>query len=418
MIKQIIVTACFFLTLASFAQSGSASPYSYFGIGESRFKGNHENRSMSGVAIEQDSIHMNILNPASFAAIKLTTFTVGSGYTSTKIKSDKGDANAQRTTLDYLAIALPLGKMGVGFGLLPYTSVGYNIESVNSGLNGNNNRLTGSGGLNKAFLGLGYTVAPNFVVGADIQYNFGSIKNSNLEFTTAIPIGTQVDSKADLTGLSMNFGAMYQGKINKNLNYYGSATFMPGSTLVSNTAKTISTVQYDANFALVINDFVDLGLIRKDIKIPAKITLGAGIGQSRKWLLGTQIAYQMSNGGASGVNNSKNTTYGEQASYSLGGYYIPNYNLYSKYYQKITYRAGLKYSKTGIITNSKSIDEMGVTLGFGLPSPYRDSMSNFNIGLEYGKRGTTSNGLIQENYVSLSLSFSLNEKWFRQSKFN
>jgi hypothetical protein len=418
MIKKIIVTACFFLSLASFAQSGSASPYSYFGIGESRFKGTLENRSMSGVAVEQDSIHMNILNPASFAGIRLTTFTMGGGYTGTKMKSDKGDAKAQRTTLDYLAVALPLGKMGVGFGLLPYSSVGYNIESLSSDPEGNNNRLTGSGGLNKAFLALGYTIIPNLVVGADIQYNFGRIKNSNLEFITSIPVGTKEENKADLNGFSANFGIMYQGKINKNLNYYSSVTYMPQSNLVSSNTRTISTVQYDPNFNLVVNDIVDSGLIRKDIKIPEKMTFGAGIGKSRKWLVGTQIVYQNIGGSGNGVNDAKNVTYENYSNYSVGGYYVPSYNIFSKYYQKITYRAGLKYGKTGTIVNSKSIDEAGITLGFGLPSPSGSSLSNFNIGLEFGKKGTTSNGLIQEKYGSFSLSFSLNDRWFRQSKFN
>jgi hypothetical protein len=418
MIKKIIVTACFFLTLASFAQSGSASPYSYFGIGESRFKGTLENRSMSGVAIEQDSIHMNILNPASFAAIRLTTFTMGGGYTGTKMKSDKGDAKAQRTTLDYLAVALPLGKMGVGFGLLPYSSVGYNIESLSSDPDGNNNRLTGSGGLNKAFLALGYTIIPNLVVGADIQYNFGRIKNSNLEFITSIPVGTKEENKADLNGFSANFGIMYQGKINKKLNYYSSVAYMPQSNLVSSNTRTISTVRYDQNFNLIVTDVVDSGLIRKDIKIPEKITFGAGIGKSKKWLVGTQIVYQNIGGSGNGVNDAKNVTYENYSNYSVGGYYVPNYNLFSKYYQKITYRAGLKYGKTGTVVNSKSIDEAGITLGFGLPSVSGGSLSNFNIGLEFGKKGTTSNGLIQENYGSFSLSFSLNDRWFRQSKFN
>lgn len=416
MIKKIIVTACFLLTLASFAQSGSASPYSYFGVGESRFKGTLENRSMSGVAIEQDSIHMNILNPASFAAIRLTTFTMGGGYTGTKMKSDKGDASANRTTLDYLAVALPLGKMGVGFGLLPYSSIGYNIESLSSDPNGNNNRLTGSGGLNKAFVALGYTIIPNLVVGADMQYNFGRINNSNLEFLTSIPVGTKEENKSDLNGFSANFGIMYQGKINKNLNYYSSLAYMPQSNLTSSTTRTISTVQYDANFNLAIVDAIDSELIVKDIKIPEKITFGVGIGKSRKWLVGTQIVYQNIGGSGNGVNDAKNVTYENYSNYSLGGYYVPNYNLFSKYYQKITYRAGFKYGKTGAIVNSKSIDEAGITLGFGLPSG--GSMSNFNIGFELGRRGTTANGLIQENYGSFSVSFSLNDKWFRQSKFN
>jgi hypothetical protein len=48
MIKKIIVSACLLLSLVSFAQEGTASPYSYYGIGDVRFKGTVENRSMAG----------------------------------------------------------------------------------------------------------------------------------------------------------------------------------------------------------------------------------------------------------------------------------------------------------------------------------------------------------------------------------
>src|SRR6476660_1980061 len=202
MIKKIIVIVCFFFSLVTSAQSGSASPYSSFGLGESKFKGNLENRSMGGLNIEQDSLHINILNPASFAAIRLTTFTIGGNYTSTKLKSDSESGTAQRTTMDYLAIALPLGKFGVGFGLMPYTSVGYNIQSTSSEPDGINNVLKGTGGLNKAFFSLGYTVIPNLVVGADIQYVFGRINNSNLEYISGVMIGTQEENKADLNGFT------------------------------------------------------------------------------------------------------------------------------------------------------------------------------------------------------------------------
>ena len=88
MIKKIIVSACLLLSLVSFAQEGTSSPYSFYGIGDVRFKGTVESRSMAGVAVEQDSIHINLENPASFANLKLTTFTVGGTYYTTKLKSD------------------------------------------------------------------------------------------------------------------------------------------------------------------------------------------------------------------------------------------------------------------------------------------------------------------------------------------
>jgi len=411
MIKKIIVIACFFFSLMSNAQSGSASPYSFFGIGESRFKGNLENRSMGGLNIEQDSLHINILNPASFAAMRFTAFTIGGNYTSTKLKTDSKSDNAKRSTLDYLAIALPLGKMGVGFGLLPYTSVGYNIESTNPEPDGKNNILKGTGGLNKAFFSLGYTVISNLVVGADIQYNFGRINNSNLEFLSGVLIGTEEKNKADLNGFAANFGAMYKYKIYKKTNLYTSFTYTPQAKLSSTNTKTISTVTYNSNYDVAVFDPLLEKEIRTDLKIPQKTSFGFGVGETKKWLLGAQFVFQNIGKLTDDYNTASNVTYGKSSSYSLGGFYVPRNNVFSKYYQKVVYRGGLRYAKTGTIIDSQEIYEKAITFGMGLP--VINSLSNINVGLEYGQRGTTSHGLIQENYFTLAISFSLNDKWFR-----
>jgi hypothetical protein len=79
------------------------------------------------------------------------------------------------------------------------------------------------------------------------------------------------------------------------------------------------------------------------------------------------------------------------------------------------YRAGLKFEKTGLVINSQSINDMGATLGIGLP--VSGSFSNVNLGFEIGKKGTTASNLIQENYAILSLSLSLNDRWFQKRKF-
>jgi hypothetical protein len=42
-------------------------------------------------------------------------------------------------------------------------------------------------------------------------------------------------------------------------------------------------------------------------------------------------------------------------------------------------------------------------------------VSKIDIGFEFGKQGTTSNGLIEENYFNLSIGLSLSDKWFRKS---
>jgi len=57
-----------------------------------------------------------------------------------------------------------------------------------------------------------------------------------------------------------------------------------------------------------------------------------------------------------------------------------------------------------------------MSLGAGLP--ITGTFSNVNIGIEFGKKGTTSAGLVQENYLNFSVGFSFNDKWFVKSKFN
>jgi long-subunit fatty acid transport protein len=416
MIKKIIVSACLLLSLVSFAQEGTASPYSYYGIGDVRFKGTVESRSMAGVAVEQDSVHINLENPASFSNLKFTTFTIGGTLNTVELKSDNKTATAKRTTLDYLAVGLPLGKWGVGFGLIPYSSVGYKIESLSGNLNATNRRYDGSGDLNRAFLGAGYKITPKFSVGADVQYNFGTIETSSLEFVTGIPVGTREMNTSMLSGFNFNVGAMYQTKINKKLTLYSGLNYTIENTLKSKNTRNISTVIYNSGFDFAVLDIVGEQKSNVDLLFPGKISVSAGIGESKKWLIGGKAAYQKTAAQANSYNESSNVGYGRYGSLSLGGYYVPNYSSFSSYAKRIVYRGGLRYEKTGLVVKGESINDIGLSLGLGLP--ITGSLSNVNIGFELGKRGTTNSNLVEENYAKISVGFSLNDEWFQQRKFD
>ena len=82
----------------------------------------------------------------------------------------------------------------------------------------------------------------------------------------------------------------------------------------------------------------------------------------------------------------------------------------------MTYRGGLRYEKTGLVINNESINDLAVTVGVGMP--LSGTFSNVNFGIEVGKKGTTTAGLVQENYANVSVSLSINEQWFVKRKFN
>jgi len=410
MIKKIIVSACLLISFVSFAQQGTASPYSFFGIGDVRFKGTLENRSMAGVAVEQDSIHLNIENPSSYASLGQTTFTVGGTFASSVLKTSDKSEKAQRSTFDYLAVGIPMGKFGAAFGLIPVTSVGYKIQNDLTDVEGaTSSQLQGKGGVNKVFFGAGYKIKKNWTIGADAQYNFGKITTTSLELVTGVQSSTTETNTSELSGVSFNIGTMYQTKIDKKLSLFTSLSYTFASTLASHNTRVISVSTDPDPYVVPPTD--------TDLKLPNKITFGAGIGQARKWLVGTSMSFQGNGELANYYNSADNVSYEKYQKFAVGGYYIPNYASFTSQLSRITYRAGLKYEKIGLIINNESIKDVGMNLGAGIPLG-NGSFSNVNVGLEFGKRGTVSANLVQENYINFSLSFSFNDRWFVKSKFN
>ena len=190
MIKKLVVVLIVAFASQLQAQEGTASPYSFYGIGSLKFKGTVENRSMGGLSIYNDSIHLNLLNPAGYTGNNIKSFNnesrpvkfaIGGSYSSLNLKSDSGSEKANSTTFDYLALSVPMGKFGFGFGLLPYTSVGYKLESRNDN-DDVSNRYRGEGGVNKAFAGLAYQINEKLSVGVEASYNFGNVKNSSVAY--------------------------------------------------------------------------------------------------------------------------------------------------------------------------------------------------------------------------------------------
>ena len=418
MIKKLIVPAFLFFTLISFAQQGTSSPYSFYGIGDVKFKGTAENRAMGGLTIYSDSIHLNFQNPASYTNLKLTTFSLGGTFLTTDLSTNSQSEKARRTAMDYLAVGLPLGKFGVGFGLMPYSSVGYNIQSYKAATATDTQEIkqfSGTGGINKVFFGVGYTLTKKWSLGLDYSYNFGKIETYSFRYKEGLQYGAREKNLSDISGGTLTAGVTFNTPINKQVNGFASLTYSPDSKLSSANFRNIATIQYSSMGAEIIVQSSDVDVDNTSMTLPSKLAVGFGIGQNKKWMLGTEITFQKSSNMGNRFNDINNVNYENATRYSLGGFFIPNYNSFSKYYQKIVYRGGLRYENTGLIINKTSIKDYAVTAGLGLP--IIGVFSNINIGLEYGQRGTTSAGLIQENYTNFTIGLSLNDKWFQKRRF-
>jgi hypothetical protein len=348
----------------------------------------------------------------------LTTFSLGGTYLTTNLSTNSQNEKARRTAMDYLAVGLPLGKLGVGFGLMPYSSVGYNIQSTIAATSTNAQEIkqySGTGGINKVFFGAGYALTKKLSVGVDYSYNFGKIQTYSFRFIEGIQYGSREKNLSDITGGTLTAGLNFNTPINKKINGFASLTYSPDSKLSSSNSRNIATIQYSSSGAEILVQPLDVDVDNTTITLPSKLAVGLGVGESKKWMLGTEITFQKSSNMGNRFNDINNVNYENSTRVSVGGFYIPNYKTFSKYYEKIIYRGGLRYENTGLIINNTSIKDYGVNAGVGLP--LIGVFSNVNIGFEYGQRGTTSANLVQENYFNISIGFSLNDKWFQKRRF-
>ena len=415
MIKKIVVCLVLLFTFNSVAQDGTSSPYSFYGIGDVRFKGTIESRLMGGLSLS-DSIHINIHNPAANASLKYTTFAVAGNFNAVKFKTFNKDDKAQRSAIDYLALGFPIGKkFGTTFGLLSYSSVGYKIATRNTD-NTFAKNSKGNGGVNKAFIGFGYKVNKNLSLGLDMNYSFGKIETKVIQKSVNVQYGAQQDNISDLSGLEVNLGATYQRKLYKNLDFYSSLVYTPQAKLTSENSSTLSSIVYNDEFENQIVESNEAINSTEAIKLPSKIAIAAGIGQPRKWLVGAEITSKQSSNFSNRFGSYEGVNFENATKIAVGGYYIPNYNSFKSYFNKVTYRGGFRYENTGLVIDNQSINEQAFTLGLGLP--LGGTFSNINIGAEFGKRGTTKANLIQENFLNVVIGLSLNDLWFIKRKYD
>ena len=88
----------------------------------------------------------------------------------------------------------------------------------------------------------------------------------------------------------------------------------------------------------------------------------------------------------------------------------------TSYLSKVKYRFGFYNFQTPIQLNNNKINETGLTFGIGLPN--QRSKTIYDLSLLLGRRGTTNDNLIAENFVEIGLSINFDAIWFIKRKYD
>ncbi|HEY6193130.1 MAG TPA: hypothetical protein VI215_12475 [Bacteroidota bacterium] len=397
-------------TAAAFA-GGGGSVYTRHGIGDLRYGTSGRGTGMGGVGIALlSSGVVDPLNPATWGVDNRTQFSISGFYEGFASSDDRNSTYLSQASFNGLMFAIPLiPRWGVvlGAGITPYSRVDYNIVSPSS-QNGYDYtvRYQGDGGLSQGHLGFSAMPDSQLLLGAKMNYYFGTIRNTlDQSFTPAQYTDAEDIRLTRFNGLGATFGIVYRGL--KNI-----LNLPAGQTL--NIGAVVSTVSRMNSAEERYFTYTTSSLTTRDTVLnpegTTRLPLAAGGGiafTAERYSLGADFTYQ--NWNAYTVNDVKSPDVRDSYRFSAGGELIPKREASAPFFQRLAYRAGFFYDASYYDIKGEPINEIGFTAGIGVPI-VSDTRLHFTTG--YSFRGTTDQQLQKDRILRFTVTLTAGELWF------
>ncbi|MDP4711869.1 MAG: hypothetical protein NWR67_13500 [Saprospiraceae bacterium] len=443
--KIILLACCLLIGFSLMAQSSAIrpkinSPYSRFGLGNLLDQHFAMAGGMGGLGQTMvDPYHFNHVNPASLGFLVNTVFEVGTHVQWNEMREGDQLENYWSGNLNYMGLAMPLKNsinrtldkddspwaFGMAFSLMPYSEVGYYMETTETHpVAGDvNNVLKGTGGTYKFRWGNAVRYK-SLALGANLGYHFGKLTYNRrlvLQDLTA-RYDSELQDEFSINGFNLELGGQYALLFKKKT---GSGTreasgkrLLVGVTYSNSyDINTNSSLFYFRdNFAYIDQDTVSF---QKEISGEGVMpgTFGAGLSFETANKLKIGVEYTATRW-TDYRNMAKPESLADASRMAFGLEYIPDYQSYNNYLKRVRYRFGGFLRTDPRTVDGDALQHYGLTLGFGLPVVLpRQQLSFINFAVEAGQFGLED--VLQENYVKIQVGFTLNDNtWFFKRKFN
>lgn len=436
-----VISMVFFFGLNSlYSQNITDSPYSRYGIGliqTAKFNGNFGMggagiawrastykpqlndslaKSNSGM-LDRSTNYINPANPASFSNISLTTFEFSILSSFASYSSTEQEVWNNNTYFNHLALAFPITEYwGAGFGIRPYSSVGYeygNTQSINNGEKVDFS-YQGSGGANQFFISNSFEIKKRLSLGFSASYIFGNIANQRRVVFNETPssFNSLEINEFAMGDFLFDLGFQYYANINNDYRLTIGATASLDNSLEARASSLLRTYVGREGY----ESYKDTVHFSEDNEIEVDIPLHYGLGfaleQNGKWI--AMLDYRMRIWSIEDFTSNVSATNGHLIQLSYEN--LAEYTGIGSYISRLGYRAGIQYNTSILSIDGNDVAEYGISFGTSLP--LRKSFSMLIFGIELLQRGTHSNNLIKENFINLHLGVTINDKWFIQSKYD
>lgn len=412
------------------AQSGTNSPYSQYGLGLLNEQSSGFNRGMNGLGLGfREHNQVNYLNPASYSAIDSLTFIFDAGLSGqlTNFSENGQRINAKNADFEYAVAGFRVFKhVGVSFGIVPFTNVGYNY-SISDFLDGDRNTTytntyNGSGGIHQVYVGAGWEFVKGLSVGANIAYLWGDIDRSVVNSYSDGYINTL--SKyytATVSNYKLDIGLQYSFNLNKKNALAVGFTYGLGHKLnadptcmvISTNSNTgvADTTSFTVNNGFELPTSYGAGLMwnhNNKLKVGADFTLQkwGGIKYPVYRIINDEQSYELTD-----------DYYSDRYKVTFGGEFCNN-EMSRSFFDRVRFRAGVSYATSYYKINGlDGPDEISASIGFGIPiiNAY-NNRSFLNVSGQWVH--SSAKGMLTENTFRINVGITFNERWFMKWKVN
>ena len=407
----------------AWAQGGTNSPYSQFGIGALSDQSQSMSRGMNGVGYGlRQGNNVNTLNPASYSGVDSLTmlFDMGVSGQFTHYEEGKLKRNASLASFEYVVGSFRAWKnVGVSFGLLPYSSVGYeySTSSRDQNLGQLTESFTGSGGLHEVFLGFGWRLMKPLSIGVNAGYLWGSIDRSVLPDADATANSLRKNYSTSVSNYKLDIGAQWVQPIGRFDRLTLGAVVGLGHNLKNDAEMTIVSTNQLSNSsdttALKLTDAFELPMsfgVGAAYQHAGKLTLAADFTLDKwgdvKFPTFTGNEYRLQSG-----------LLKDRMKISVGLDWLPNPSqMGGRFLEHVHYRLGAGYATPYYYINGKEgPKELSVSAGFGIPIVnMHNNRSVLNISGQWVRSSATD--FLTENYFRINIGVTFNERWFMKWK--
>ena len=433
MLKRIHVTALLLLCPAIlFAQViepdrvRTGSFYSSFGLGApaDAYSPYSLGMGLYGVSVLNQT-SPSLSNPSHWGLLGITQAQISAGLTNFEATDGISSASHSILAIESFQFSLPIlrERLGVSVVFQPitradftrinnYSTTGELFDSIDYGVN-----TIGTGGINKAEIGLGYKLSDIFSIGyAGSIYLLAQREEAITAFSESQFRNNRMVETTTGSSIGHRFGAtlwLQEAFRSEDQLILGSSINLPVSIDTDRSIKTFRNIDGQQQ-EVELNE--ESPGRTGNVKFPLEFNFGITYYFNNLNSFTSELQYQNWDSAEYSYSAEREGYFSDRFKAGVGYQHHAYQRQQAQgFFSDLRYSVGASYDQGFLTISGQDIETYSFHAGIAVPSP--TSRSSVDLSFNFGIRGTESENLVKENIWGFKLSLNLAEFMFIRSRF-